>query len=705
MPTPPTLAVSSRHLSDASAGLRLLEAFYAFGVLHIGVQRTAWEEDERCWDSDEQGRWRGPAPLRTVVANLRLTGVAFTGAGADQIAMASAGGGLEASWEYAYLETGISAGEVAYILQNAASGATVETGLVPARVTTPGSLLLPELPGGSYLLWMRLEGVQTGLRLPSDYSAVTGYNTSTLPARFRYTEGEEEKYWDWEYNVGQLPSDAAHPFYESRRDVLEANAQKDRPEWAEYIVDDTPRGGEWSVLKIHVGAGSWSAGAITPAPGMALATAQNNIETAVRFDPVARCVSAWTQLVDGTHLIAGTRASRSGIDTALWELHADGTSTLLGLNVDLSTGWCECAKANHSATDILEKHDGSVFVLSHCALFAYRPEAPSARERLVGVPQSSGGHPGGQCLREEAGTLYWMTEAFSQTGQDQFYNTQKSLTGAASGSGKGTVFHGANAMEKFLGKRWGIRQRGAFDDPATLQTIAFFDGLEWSDYSWLTRPASAYRLQRLRAVAGRLIVFGYHPTLKTGLAVLCDPQNNSVQDVLLPYRVRRVTRTHNSAGAPVLLAIAYADADDKTLPPRRLIELSGYTEDEDGGDPDVPDNAGDAHDDLLVKHPNTKWRAFRLHAFEEPIAAYQVTDRMEGQPLEALVKGEFPYLLWGRTDSSAPYNDLTTYNQLLHFSGLLVPPSEARLHQDVVILLPSGQGLTAIELPAAARRA
>ncbi len=717
MPTPPTLAVTSRHQSNVSAGLRLLEAFYAFGALHIGVQRTAWEEDERCWDSDEQGRWRGPAPLRTVVANLRLTSVPFVLQGDDLVATPGAGGDLEARWEYAYVETGLGAGEVAYILQNAATGASVETGVLPARVSTPGSLLLPELANGSYLLWMRLQGMQTGLRLPPDYSAVTGYNASNLPFRFRYTEGEQEKYWDWEYNVGQLPADPAHPFYESRRVLLEANAQKDRPEWAEFIVDDTPRGGEWSALKIHVGAGSWSAGSITPAPGMAMATVAGNVETPVRFDPVARCVSAWTQLVDGTHLIAGTRASRSGIDTALWELHEGGTSTLLGLNVDLSTGWCECAKANHSATDILEKQDGSIYVLSHCALFEYRPGAPSVRDRLAGMPQSSGGHPGGQCLREESGVLYWMCESFGATGQDQFYNTQKSLTGATTGSGKGTVFHGANAVEKFLGKRWGIRQRGAFDDPDTRQHIAYFDGLEWSEYSWLSRPATEYRLQRLRAVSGRLIAFGYHPTLKTGLAVLCDPQNNRVLDVTLPYRVRRVTRTQNVTGSGVLLAIAYADADDKTLPPRRVIELSGFTEDEGGGgDPDVPDNAQDAFDDLNADYPpggggggggGVKWRAVRLPAFEEPVGAYQVTDRMSGQPIEAMVKGDFPYLLWGRTDSTAPYDDLESYDQLLHFSGLLVPPVEARLYQDIVLLMPygAGVGVDPLEMPVVQRRA
>ena len=298
--------------------------------------------------------------------------------------------------------------------------------------------------------------------------------------------------------------------------------------------------GEWSALRVVVGAGAWSIGfGICPSPGPALyAKADDGLEAVVTeenqaayhlvFDPLARAVSASCELEQplrtsdgqfiapaGALLIGGLRASADGPQSALWLLRGDGTARLLALQTRFTSGVCECAKTNHHCSDLVQNPDGTLFFLTECALFRYDEGALSIREALPGYPDSSHGHPGGNCLRflganEEM--IHWTEDLTSRDkGDTLFYNRIVRRVGGRDALGPSTLWHGTNCAEMFLGRLMAVRgQRGSGGDEGTLY-LDWVSGGQWQNFSGLARPMKTHFWQRLRALGNHLFVWGYAP--------------------------------------------------------------------------------------------------------------------------------------------------------------------------------------------------
>ncbi len=332
--------------------VRVMESFALGNTIFAGVQDGAWLYDEYYW-SERKGAWGGhDMPARQTVATLSLAGATLeTGDfafGPEPLVRVPTGTSPKATGTILYGASGDVPS--VYHLYSCATGA------LAAQSDASGTLGI--VPDGSYLLWSRF---------------IAGATIQTLYGPCQRYEGE------------------------------------------------------WSAVRVVVGSGAWSvADGICPNPGPALYqknradpevvwNSANSATHRVAFDPLARTVSSSclleqdillkngdVLLAAGSQLIGGLRASRGGPQTALWQLNADGTARLLGLQTDLSDGRCECGKTNHNAVDVVQSPTGELFVLSECALFRFIPDAPTLEAALVGFPANTlpePGQPGGNCLR------------------------------------------------------------------------------------------------------------------------------------------------------------------------------------------------------------------------------------------------------------------------------------------------------------------
>lgn len=546
----PALEYEVLHNFALDAEFRARVAAYHGGYWYVGAQSTCVAADLTAWDFWRFGRWRGPAPLRMVPADLSVSGMTLDESidGAP-VARIATGEGIYASCGRNYAD-GISAYSIESRLYSPTGVLTTSTAAGTAFDIQAWPL--PEMTPGSWTLWVRFDQVQTELLTEAEYEVLTGVD---LALEYEYVEDGQSYFWDWRRNLGRLPLDPAHPFYASRRALELAGATLDRPEWAAYINSPTSQTGEWSMLRIQVGAGEWTASLldqISPGPALyrkatpgLLADPMNPVP----FDPAARSVSAATIARDGRLLIAGNRASRSGPELALWQY--DGTAwTLLGLNANLSNGLCECALSSHDCGSVLEASDGTFYVLSKCSLHRFHAAGVTLEERLPDYPLATGGHPGGQCLQEQ-GALFWLTEYFGATvaaaaGTAQFYNTLESLSlQGQRRSGTGTAYHGPNAMTSYRGGLWGVVQDLPFAQEAARQRLAVLSGQAWnqSPPDW---PAAAYQMQNLESAQGLLVVCGVERDSELPVAAVLDPGgadgDGALQFARFPFRAERLTR-------------------------------------------------------------------------------------------------------------------------------------------------------------------
>lgn len=347
--------------------IRVMESFAYGGFVFAGVQRGIWPYDEYYW-SERKGSWGGvlPMPSRECIGHLRVKNAVREtfGPHSEPLDRLPSGTTLVADGELLY--------RFNYYTIQAPSTPTehrlysCSTGQLVAQAGLGGEL--GTVPDGSYLLWART---------------------------------------------------FAGDLFETGHGLARV------------------KDGEWSALRVVVGQGTWSmAFGVCPSPGAALYRKSKDAPEAILslaneatfrrvFDPLARSVSASCVLdqslkkPDGTTLapagallLGGLRASASGPQTALWHLQSDGTSRILGLQVNFTDGVCECGKTNHFASDVVQSPAGDLFVLTECALFRFDPAAVSVTEALPGYPSQSlthsihsegahpePGHPGGNCLR------------------------------------------------------------------------------------------------------------------------------------------------------------------------------------------------------------------------------------------------------------------------------------------------------------------
>ena len=572
---------------SALADLRVMESFAFAGNVYAGVQRGIWFYDEFYW-SERKGSWAGvlPMPARECVGNLRLVGATRETFGTlnEPLDRLASGQALLARGEILYhLGRDVPDSATNHRLYSCATGDLI------ASAGLGG--VLGVVPDGSYLLWARTFG---------DELLDTGFGMARL------------------------------------------------------------RDGEWSALRVAVGNSAWSvAPGVCPSPGAALyakaqgnnlvvVTPDNEADFRVAFDPLARCVSASCVLEhalrtrsgqflvpEGSLLIGGLRASASGPQSALWVLHSDGTSRVLGLQTEFTDGVCECAKTNHHASDVVQAPDGSLFVLSECALFRFDPDAASVYEALQGYPAQSktpaqwvlsqgakpeAGDPGGNCLRFPRGEMVHWTE--DNTGREKshefFYNRIVRRVSGRDAIGPGTLWHGTNCAETFLGRFWAIRGERLLSElapdasdsatPASLTGTLYLDwidGGEWHGYTGMKRDLNQTFWQRLRRLGNTLFLFGYAP----GTTLPIDKDNHTdgqppldatgqpipaptgvadvgahakmdaptcavadgvtLRDAVFPFFVRRATPSFNS------LFVAARGASEGVGPANRVVEITG----------------------------------------------------------------------------------------------------------------------------------
>ncbi|BCM88697.1 hypothetical protein IAD21_00539 [Abditibacteriota bacterium] len=509
MPAPIKVPYQAHFDFRALPSIRVMDSFSLGANAYAGVQNGVWLYDEWYW-SERKGAWGGhDTPARQAVSELTILG-----------------GSLE-THDYGFGDEP---------LVRVASGATLKA---------IGSIL-----------YGAAEDVPSLFRL---YSCATGTLTAQADA-------------------GGALGVVADGSY-----IL----------WSRYVsgpVVHTPYGdcqrfeGEWSAVRVRVGAGAWSLMApICPSPGAALYKKSNNSDEValttgndstyrVVFDPLARSVSSSCKLDQGvrkndgtflipagTFLLGGLRASRNGPQTALWVLHTDGTSVLRGLQTDLSDGRCECGKTNHNAVEVAQSPDGTLYVLSECALFRFDPDALFINEALVGFPANTlpePGHPGGNCLRFPGGAgemVHW-TEAFKTDTSNPVsdgtahYNRMVRRVSGRDVSGPSTLWHGTNCAEMYLGRFWAVRS----DDDETLY-LDWLDNGRWHGYMGMSRDMTATFWQRLRAANGNLFLFGFNPGAALGPSAVHTDGSPLVDEEgeLLDTTQDALEGAHSNADTPV----------------------------------------------------------------------------------------------------------------------------------------------------------
>lgn len=717
----PTITHSILHTIAAADDFLPLDSLRFGGVHYLTGQTDLYQDDENAWAYDDGGHWIGPAPLATVPVNLRVDGATpevWNYNNFDVIHRAVRGSGVPAGemeltlkWDIPYYATiGSSTAGWRYVLQSLADGSVVQSGTVQA-----GAVTLSGVADGNYLALVRLDTFEPPFLLPDGY---------VRSSQYQYGASYSD-YWDYTYNVGKLPP-AGHAFYALRAALVANNQQQDRSDWTWYLINDSERGGEWSARFVAVDESTFSVeSTFIPDSGASLySITGTTTRAALAVDPLARTGNVLKERSTGTLLLAGQRMTPSGVVTALWEgipldppLEGGNLEwTLLGTNQNVSTGVCECALENHGPTDILEKSDGTLLVLTKCALLKYNADGATIDARLEGFPKGASapyvspsgetiedGFPGGASLREYKDDLYHTTENFNQTSftdlngdtRAQFYDVLQITKGVHRFTGPGTRFHGNNDIESWLGKLWGVMQTGGDTASNSLQYIANFNGTDWSQESKLVFAPAIFQWQRLAATPGCganvLMVFGKKADDETGFMGFADGEMFAQQG--FNYRVRRLTLSPNSTGgdagatgSKVLLAVARAStssAIDTTQWHIVEIVISGDstgtqpTVKEPGTGGDEPCEGGVAAVVVRVVPEDGK-----------PIYAIECTSVEPDRRIENYNINNAG--IWARSDSTESASDASSFTFQVPYGRRYILPTPAHNYVDVLFFVPYG---------------
>lgn len=724
---------------------RAYDAFAHGGDVFCGVQTTAWAGDwlefNGAWD-EFNGKWHGPHPLRAVPDNLRIDGQTLDTTGTYPVALIDADtdflavcGLREEKGPDQEIKYPLS---LLFNLYNASDGSLVQSEEI--QYSGVGDMTVPfeGVPEGSYQLCAH---VSAGGFVPLSEASYHSLVGESVSPEYFYTENDSTYFWDWRRNLGRLPADGEHEFYTLRRILMDNHEQLDRPEWAPYITGGGTDEGEWSFLRIQAGAGSWVAGAAFPNPGPALLKKSGSLTEAtlwqtgdgVPFDTMARCVSAskvvrWGNSITtarGDLLIAGNLSLESGTCSALWKLNGDGTSELLGYNTDLSNGFCQCAKRNHSINGIGELRDGTIYCLSECSFFVYDPHGETPAESLLGFPLGTDGEPGGYSLRilNERPTFFTEAGPVSFRGKLNFYNRfQDFVRGRRNQPGPGTVWHGRDCSATLWGQLWGVSQDDTFANIATAnQWLSRMVEGRWVRDHTSSWPAHDYNWKQISSCRGRLIMAGTIPVWDE----VEDEDTGEVTEVLdedafvpiwavddgvrlremdAPWIPQYLTRCDDSDGNEVLVCVARKTENGEMSAAQHIVTLTGLSveEEEDEGGEGECDNAQCEFDTMPE---GSRWQVIHPNLNGVDWTAIEVCDQGElGEdrlrPLERAMADH--HLLWYRVDSTEDQDDLTTYTHRAYFRRFLSLEHEALESLELVVLWPPT--LDNVVLPAIERR-
>lgn len=597
-----------RELFPAPPNSSPKHGFRAHDNDYLGVQFGVNNVSDLLWDHDDLGGWRGPAWASVYPYQFHVIGATETRNPATQDSPTShLPNGADVTVSYALPLSGGAGGPSIpstsrlaivrcsdnQVVYNDTHTSTAGAGINP----TLNSHTVPALPAGSYIVWLHCEAIEMPQELPADYERVTGY--VRIPDEFRYIENDVEYVWDWEHDVGMRPSnpnqialDGETDMYHEHNLLRQANALKSRSEWTSYIRYQGAQDSEWATIQLQVGGGSWDAGIASPFPGAALVKGDGSGGSeAVNFDARARNVMAsWNQ--GGKVRIAGCIATRSGPGLGYWELHSDGSSTLLGVKApDIQTDYvCAFSQLGHYPSDIWI--DGSWFdedetewVLTIGYLFKLNKFEVDIAERMVGIPLETQGHPGGRVLRRADGMLVFFTDFFVDQQQGFFYNRML-IQGSTRREAIGTVFHDDNSSDLYYNKLYSFRQNKALctttGEPQkdVITTLDYLDGETWHRTDTIQYDAHQFNWQRLRAIHTseglRLLAAGRtrstHPLPIWGVV-----DGSQFKQAYCPWFTRRMEPALQPLGGEECYCVAFK-FDDEMGDNKKLISISSEFE-------------------------------------------------------------------------------------------------------------------------------
>lgn len=399
------------------------------GQVYVGGQDYNAEPDERAWvesrliyneDREYKGYWAmRNIPPRSTAGELSVDGATYfdtVGGGILDSARIPENTPTTARWSLTW--PGHVTGAVAWEtdLRRATDGFLV------ARLFSTGnngsSVALPSLPPGSYLLHTRPRAAAKAyVWPPPDYEAITKKKPDDPTYAWEHpTIGPV--FYNPYYHVGLMPFDPEHPLAQLRDEAIATGQAVKVAEWVSLVTmadaqgNYVASGGEYSSLRLVVGAGAWlgdqnvawQATAAGPCVWRVEDPGPNGIPVPVMIDPTARIGGAfYGEPEDGGGLWVGLMvAGRSGRVTRLVRMAPDAT---LGGGGVVKTDplfhggvlFCECALSNESINTITRYPDrplaqgGQLHALTFCSRLLLRPDAP-ADQRLEET------HPGGRSL-------------------------------------------------------------------------------------------------------------------------------------------------------------------------------------------------------------------------------------------------------------------------------------------------------------------
>lgn len=692
---------------DATALDCIVRGGFRVGGNDYAGLRQIYANDELAWDNNDEGRWQaGMSPL-TIPSSISIKDavplVRLPNAERDTVLRVGSGNDVEVRWSYLYGGSGSYPCRV--MAWDCASGSTVHD-----EIENDSGSLISGLPDGAYTVAVCISDAAPEHITEEYYTGLTGLSVSV---DYYYEEAGSEYFFDYERNLGTVPSDPNHPLNVLRKEVLDAGTQLDRPEWIQYVSGHENWGSQWAMAKFIVGAGSWNISpGVLASPFPALIGATTSTSTVVinsgnigsytiPFDPFARSVVHYYKAKDGNEYICGERSCEDGTETALWGWNS-GNPTLLGTSQNYSTGYCECGglQSAHEGRRIAELDDGSIVVQTLCSLFKYDPYRNSIEERLVPWPEVNQGHPGGRSLVSYRNTVSFTTESFGGGKENpiaaRFYNTYETRNGDKPLTTVGTVAHLDGNLAVWRDNVYGVTQSD-HDLTVAMQYISIMTGQGWVQSPMSSFEATRYFFNRLCRIGWHLVSYGSYRETGDPLLLSNDGYFATFGD--FSYRIRHCDAVTNPSGYETGLAPGSLPTDSQ-LYPKRLIEIgdreTGRVLDDE---PVIEVDCTDAQCQLNDFGEGAVWFQLPLAVWSGELSGVAVYDTGEW-PSPSQVKSFTEYfdamleakdmLLWARIDSDEPVSELDSYNiPVPRIGDLWMLPRAARKKVEVVVVLPA----------------
>lgn len=648
----------------------------------------AWVDDNAFAPHRAKSYWGywafNPIPLRATAQTLSIT-QATAYEGDDEVARVPSLTPLTATWG---MKFDAAAPSWRVQLIDTVTGIALYNGLVTGSGPT-WSQALPAL-GENQTAVLRVR-IETGKPdfdpanwPPPGYSSAPGTQTIT----WRAAGGGADLHYDPVYHVGAYCSQPNHPTQKARAAVLTAGTGRKNPAWTGWLtvvdVNGVPEssGGEWAALKIAPGTTVWPdesnihAGARWECLWLANQSggAMTGTMTAVAPpDCRIRAIGCLREDADGNLMVPAMVAGRSGRQVALYRVES-GSPETVGYGFTLVGSYsCECALSSEVATGLVY-YDDQWWLTTFCELFQCATSYP-VQSRLIGH------EPGGRSLglvvtNDGRKTLTFATEGgdFASSSRWPDLNShivygrpgaQRSEHGPAHQVDSNLAFWGGRA---YYVEEAGPGQRGSGSRSANYQYLRYFNGVSSSRVTSSPGGALGWRVTKrdmgpVGACGDRLLVFGHSAALDANAegGIAFTPTVSRFTGTRLEHNatlgafVRNAVTIRSLDGSRDNLIFAGRSYNAGTVSPYYSAwETDGSFDTDPVPDPDIPDNAGDAIDDMP---DGTVARIIRVK-FSNFCRSVMASEKEGGDNGVRAILDDYPYALWVRSDGTVDIPDI-----------------------------------------------